>query len=49
MMRCRAIADRAVALGQAVERAQDDLAAVVGGVPAGLGDVVVAQVLGAGA
>src|SRR5437660_10107963 len=42
----QAIADRPVALGEAVERPQHDLPAVVGGVPAGLGDVVVAEVLG---
>src|SRR5258708_5279018 len=42
----QAIADRPVALGEAVERPQHDLPAIVGGVPAGLGDVVVAEILG---
>src|SRR5258708_9272504 len=42
----QAIADRPVALGEAVERPQHDLAAIVGGVPAGLGAVVVAKGLG---
>ena len=40
------VADRAVAFGEADERPQHDLAAVVDGIPAGLGDVVVADVLG---
>ena len=42
----QAIADRPLALGKAVERAQHDLAAVVDGIPAGLGDVVVADIVG---
>src|SRR5688572_30517962 len=40
------IADRAVAFGKADERPQHDLAAIIDGIPAGLGDVVVADVIG---
>ena len=41
-----AVGDRSFALPEAVERAQHDLAGVVDGVPAGLGDVVVADIVG---
>ena len=40
------VADRPVALGKALERPEDDVATVVHRVPAGLGEIVVAQILG---
>ena len=41
-----AVGDRPLALTQAVERAEHDAARVVDGIPAGLGDVVVADIVG---